>query len=264
MVDKGEQISVKKLAIFIVGPAGSGKTSLTASLSDFLKANDIPVETINLDPAAEKIPYLPDLDVREYVFAPKIMHTRGLGPNGAIVVATDLMIEHLPKLIERISLDEGLILIDTPGQMEVFVFRKSGEAIYEQFRDANIHILTIFVADITLASSPSLFVSSLFLSASTYYRYLTPFIQVFNKVDLVGEDVKEKILIWINSRENLLHALDAELIGEQRTMNTKIVDLIEDFLEIAPVFFVSATKMHGYTELVAEILRYFTGGDAVY
>ena len=49
-------------ALFVVGMAGSGKSSLTATYSEWLKGGDRDVLTANLDPGAIALPYNPDID----------------------------------------------------------------------------------------------------------------------------------------------------------------------------------------------------------
>ncbi|MEM2991134.1 MAG: ATP/GTP-binding protein, partial [Halobacteria archaeon] len=73
--------------IFIVGTAGSGKSTFTASFSEWLKDNEQTVATVNLDPAAISLPYEPDIDVRDIVDYERIMATRGLGPNAALIAS---------------------------------------------------------------------------------------------------------------------------------------------------------------------------------
>ncbi|HIP65006.1 MAG TPA: GTPase, partial [Pyrodictium sp.] len=59
--------------IVFVGPAGSGKSHLVDAFGDWLEFNELSVARVNLDPAAEWLPYEPDVDVREYVDARKVM-----------------------------------------------------------------------------------------------------------------------------------------------------------------------------------------------
>ncbi|HRU81633.1 MAG TPA: ATP/GTP-binding protein, partial [Candidatus Methanomethylicus sp.] len=53
--------------LLVIGPAGSGKTSLTARLSEWMAKSGTSSCLINLDPGAERLPYLPDYDVRSIV-----------------------------------------------------------------------------------------------------------------------------------------------------------------------------------------------------
>jgi ABC-type ATPase involved in cell division len=49
---------------FIIGTAGSGKSFFTAAFSEWLKMSKQDVAVVNLDPGALKLPYSPDVDVR--------------------------------------------------------------------------------------------------------------------------------------------------------------------------------------------------------
>ena len=108
---------------FIIGTAGSGKSLFTAAFAEWLKMSKQDVAVVNLDPGALKLPYQPDVDVRNYVEVGDIMEKYGLGPNGALVMAADLIadeIENLTRDIDEAHAD--IVLVDTPGQMELFRF----------------------------------------------------------------------------------------------------------------------------------------------
>ncbi|HDI32227.1 MAG TPA: GTPase, partial [Thermofilum sp.] len=87
-----------RLTAFVLGPAGSGKTTFVASFSQWAYNESIPVLTLNLDPAAEDLPYIPDIDIREYLTAREVMERYELGPNGAIVASMDLILNYVEKL----------------------------------------------------------------------------------------------------------------------------------------------------------------------
>ncbi|HYA22468.1 MAG TPA: ATP/GTP-binding protein, partial [Thermoproteota archaeon] len=78
-------------ALFLVGTAGSGKTTLAFSLAEWLGRKGIEAEVLNLDPGVEYLPYDPIVDVREYVDVRELMRTKGLGPNSSLVLATDML-----------------------------------------------------------------------------------------------------------------------------------------------------------------------------
>lgn len=110
--------------VFIIGTAGSGKSYFTAAFAEWLKMNKQDVATVNLDPGTLKLPYSPDVDVRNYVNATDLMEKYGLGPNGAAIMAADLIadeVENLTRDIDEAHAD--LVIVDTPGQMELFAFR---------------------------------------------------------------------------------------------------------------------------------------------
>ncbi|NIQ79493.1 MAG: GTPase, partial [Anaerolineae bacterium] len=70
---------------FVLGTAGSGKSTLTAALHEWLRDEGQSSMTVNLDPAAVALPYDPDVDIRESVDYDRVMAQMGLGPNAALV-----------------------------------------------------------------------------------------------------------------------------------------------------------------------------------
>lgn len=119
--------------VFIIGTAGSGKSLLTASFTEWLKMSKQKVTTINLDPGVITLPYSPDIDVRDYVSIGELMEKHGLGPNGALVMAADLIAEETDTIAEEIENENpDMVIVDTPGQMELFAFRASGPYIVSE------------------------------------------------------------------------------------------------------------------------------------
>ncbi|MFB3096244.1 MAG: ATP/GTP-binding protein, partial [Nitrosopumilaceae archaeon] len=83
--------------IFIVGTAGAGKSLLTSRIYDYYTANGVFCAILNLDPGVESIPYTCDIDVRDYVDLISIMKKYDLGPNGALIMAYDLIASKLDE-----------------------------------------------------------------------------------------------------------------------------------------------------------------------
>ncbi|MEM3342374.1 MAG: ATP/GTP-binding protein, partial [Thermoplasmata archaeon] len=62
-----------RICLFFVGTAGSGKSTLVASFSRWMKDNSYDAVSVNLDPGAESIPYIHDFDIREKINLRTIM-----------------------------------------------------------------------------------------------------------------------------------------------------------------------------------------------
>ena len=73
--------------IFMLGPAGSGKSLLVKNFSSYLISEDYEVRVVNLDPGVLNPSYKPDFDVRLWFTVEDIMREKKLGPNGAILEA---------------------------------------------------------------------------------------------------------------------------------------------------------------------------------
>ncbi|MEK6956523.1 MAG: ATP/GTP-binding protein, partial [Thermoproteota archaeon] len=113
--------------IFVTGTAGSGKSLLTSKIYEYYTRNGAFAAVLNLDPGVDSLPYTCDIDVRDYVDIVSIMHQYDLGPNGSLIMANDLIaskIDELQNEVDRTNPD--YLLVDTPGQIELFAYRTSG------------------------------------------------------------------------------------------------------------------------------------------
>ena len=120
--------------IFIVGTAGAGKSLLTSRIFDNYTRNGAFVGILNLDPGVENLPYTCDVDVRDYVDIVSIMKQYDLGPNGAMIIASDLIaskIEQIQSDVDNVNPD--YLIVDTPGQIELFAYRTSGPFFVQNF-----------------------------------------------------------------------------------------------------------------------------------
>ncbi|MEM2384772.1 MAG: ATP/GTP-binding protein [Candidatus Bathyarchaeia archaeon] len=248
--------------VFIVGTAGSGKSLLTASFSEWLKISEQNVATMNLDPGAVRLPYTPDIDVRDYITVDEIMDEYGLGPNGALIMAADLIaseIENLRAEIEDIKPD--ILLIDTPGQMELFAFRASGPYIADEISKDLKAIIYLF--DSVFSLNPLNFVSNMFLSAAVYMRFLLPQVHVLSKCDLIPREEMENILEWSENREALEDAINEKLEGTKRLLSYRLSRVIYRLGLNFPLIPVSAKTNEGFVDLNAALERIFTGGEKI-
>ena len=246
-------------AIFIIGPAGSGKSTFTSTFSEYLYSTGIDNIIVNLDPAVNKLPYNPTIDIREYINASEIERKFNLGPNGAIIAATDMSAIYLKDILKRIKKStSGFVLVDTPGQMELFTFRPLGKEVISYLSSDRAVILFTFDA-LTINSSSS-FVSLLLLSLATHYRYLKPQILLLNKLDIAEREQIEKITQWISEPLSLITSLRNEK-GILSNISELIVEAIKDFINIFNIFPISAKKSQGYDNVYAELERLLAGGE---
>ena len=115
---------------YILGPAGSGKSHLTRSVFDWMNQSEYDVVTLNLDPAVVRLPYAPDIDVRQFVDYDDIIQKYELGPNGGIIVAMDHVALAIDQILEEVqNFGAEYMIVDFPGQIETIAFRSSGAVI---------------------------------------------------------------------------------------------------------------------------------------
>jgi GTPase SAR1 family protein len=245
--------------IFITGTAGSGKSLLTSNLLQWYNSNDIMPISINLDPGVVSLPYDPDVDVREFIDIYSIMESYNLGPNGSLILANDLISTQLDEIQKQVNeLNPDYIIIDTPGQIELFVFRNSGPYFITNFFSDNK--ITLFTIDGTLAGSPINYVSLMFLSQSVKLRLNTPQINVLTKRDKIIDKLKE-VMEWSTSISSLQDSLNKEKNFEESLLSKDIIKTLFKSGLVSNPIAISNTTMNGMINLSAALSRIFTHGD---
>jgi GTPase SAR1 family protein len=242
---------------YLIGTAGSGKTTLTSSLQRFLRTKGATLTTVNLDPAVRHIPYQADVDIREYIDFDRLVDEYQLGPNGAMIAAADLISDYITQIKDDITdLGESsdVVLVDTPGQMELFAYRISGIKITQSFPTDST--LLAFLFDSALVSNISGFLSVNLLATSVQVRLNLPIVHVMTKIDLLKAAEIERIIGW---REDPFEDVEG-LYGLNREFALRIGDLINDLGDI-PLIPVSALTGDGLELLGAELSRNFTAGE---
>lgn len=217
--------------IFIVGTAGAGKSLLTSRIYDYYTANGVFCAILNLDPGVESIPYTCDIDVRDYVDLISIMKKYDLGPNGALIMAYDLIaskLDEIQKAVDEVNPD--YLIVDTPGQMELFAYRSSGPFFVHNLNAEQK--VAMFLYDGAFITTPANFISITLLATSIKLRLKLPTINVLTKTDLIQDKISD-IFKWSSDIKSLEERISAETDGETYTLLTNILKGLDvgDFVE---------------------------------
>lgn len=250
--------------IFLVGTAGSGKSLLTASLEKWLVESDLSVTVVNIDPGVESPPYTSDVDIREYVDYGEVMNSFGLGPNGALVASLDMGVSSIDNLREEIiETERDYVLVDCPGQMELFAYRNSGPLMVSGLRGDDSS-LSLYLLDSNIARTASGYLSSMLLGLSINIRFGLPQLNILSKSDILMEDEIEEIVQWGTEIHLLEEALERSSEGLVREYSKSILDMLRSIGTASVTIPVSAKDMTGFDILYGEIQRIFCGGDNLY
>lgn len=248
-------------AIFITGTAGSGKSLLTSRLLQwYVDRKSFPV-SINLDPGAVSLPYEPDVDVRDYIDINTLMEKYDLGPNGSLVMASDMIATRLDEIQDEVNdLNPDYVLIDTPGQIELFAFRASGPYFVSNLQSDNK--VNLFIYDGVLVSSPINFVSIALLASSVKLRLKIAQVNILTKRDLIVDKLRN-ILEWSSSALSLESSLDNEKDAEYSLLSKDLVRSMSKGGFLQNVIPVSSMTLNGMVNLSAALARIVSQGEEV-
>ncbi|MEM3713117.1 MAG: ATP/GTP-binding protein [Thermoproteota archaeon] len=234
------------MQIVFIGPAGSGKTTLVSKYGEWLSSSGQKVSFVNLDPGAEEVPYSPSFDIREFFTVEEIMRREGLGPNGAMIRAMDLLTERSYELTSKIELFQAdYRLVDTPGQSELFVFRNTGPEIVKSLSSIGRTII-VFLIDGQLIRYPSDLIAMFSLAAACRLRLNVPLIHVVTKADALGRIDLELLMQNSDYLEDRIIKEEGGLLQEYMLEYSKI---IHPMLRRQRTVFVSAMVGIGFEAL---------------
>ncbi|EJT98134.1 hypothetical protein DACRYDRAFT_71208 [Dacryopinax primogenitus] len=174
--------------------AGSGKTTFVQRLNSYLhtpggkepeRQRRAPY-LVNLDPAVSHTPYEANVDIRDTVDYNEVMRQYNLGPNGGILTALNLFttkFDQVLGLMERRADEVDYIVLDTPGQIEIFTWSASGAIITDAVA-ASFPTIVAYIIDTPRTTAPATFMSNMLYACSILYKTRLPFLLVFNKTDV--------------------------------------------------------------------------------
>ncbi|KAI0447157.1 hypothetical protein F4803DRAFT_501240 [Xylaria telfairii] len=207
--------SHQPVAVVCVGMAGSGKTTFMQRINAHLHSKREPPYVINLDPAVLNVPFESNIDIRDSVNYKEVMKQYNLGPNGGILTSLNLFatkVDQILGLLEKRAAPDPAkpdkkpiknILVDTPGQIEVFVWSASGQILLESLASSFPTVIA-YVIDTPRTASTSTFISNMLYACSILYKTKLPMILVFNKTDVKDASFAKE---WMTNYDAFQEAL---------------------------------------------------------
>jgi GTPase SAR1 family protein len=160
-----------------------------------------------------------------------------LGPNGSMIMASDLIASKIDQIENQVSkVNPDYLIVDTPGQMELFAYRTSGPFFIQNINAEDK--VNVFLYDATMITSPSNFISISLLAASVKLRLGLPTINVMTKTDLIPDKI-DQILKWSSDPISLEESVGKDSDGETYSLTTDILrslnlgELTENLLPIS-------------------------------
>tara|TARA_Y100000814_G_scaffold273250_1_gene231195 strand:- start:128 stop:907 length:780 start_codon:yes stop_codon:yes gene_type:complete len=244
--------------LYFVGPAGAGKSTLVATLQEWMQHYRYDGVAINLDPGAETVAYEAAIDVREKFTLTEIMEEYSLGPNGAQVVCADLLAVELDWIKEQIDeVNCDYFLIDTPGQTELFLYREASKVFVENLSERAAMVLLL---DPLLSRTPEGFVTQLLLASAAHLRFPIPMFPVLTKCDLLKPEEIDQIKEWAADLDQLAMAMP-NLSGMSGVLSSELLRVLQVLALESNLLAVSSKEGEGMDDLYSIVQSTFAGGD---
>lgn len=246
--------------LYFIGSAGSGKSTLTGAFLGWMQGQGYDAVTVNLDPGIENAPYVPDVDIREWIKLKDIMEEYGVGPNGAQIIAADMLALNITEMKEIIeSFETDYVIFDTPGQMELFTLRQSGKVLVDSFGADNSIIGYLY--DPVISKTPSGFITLMLQAASVQVRFNVPFMGIITKSDLLKDEEREDILKWSQDFMELDSAIHDEIPNLRNQLSIEFLSALKSFDSGQKLLPVSSTYGSGMEDIYNTAQQIYCGGE---
>jgi len=180
----------------VIGPPGAGKTTYCDAMSQLLSANGRACAVVNLDPANDRLPFTPDVDVKELITLEDVMEHHKLGPNGGLLYCLEFLQTNMDWLVGKLAAlaaEKKYFLVDCPGQVELFTHDDSLKTIVSEIQKRlDLRLCCVNLIDSHHCSDAAKFVSVCLTTLNVMLQMEMPQVNVLSKVDLIEKYGKLK------------------------------------------------------------------------
>ena len=198
--------SISLFAQVILGPAGSGKSTYCHTIKTMAETLKRNILTINLDPAAEYLPYTPDIDIRDLITLSDVMEEFKLGPNGGLVFCFEFLMQEIDWLEKQISentIQGDYLLIDCPGQLELYMHLDVFAGVLRNLSSLNMAICTVCLVDSTFCLDLMKFYGGVLMALAMMLNLPYGAVTVLSKSDLIDDKGKLQSFLEMEPEEGI-------------------------------------------------------------
>lgn len=174
-----------------------------------------------------------------------------LGPNGAIMTCLNLFATRFDKVIELLEKRKhklNYIIVDTPGQIEVFNWSASGNIILETL-SVSFPVVINYIIDTVRCERPITFMSNMLYACSILYKTRLPFLACFNKIDIIRHD---KCIEWMKNYDTF----NEDVLNDETYMasfSRSCALMINEFYEGIKTVGISSKTIEGFNDIIKQL-----------
>jgi len=221
-----------KTGFFVLGPAGSGKTTCCIEVFKMKNFNKERFKIINLDPANNYWKNLDIIDIRKLIKLEDVIKELSLGPNGGLIFCIEYLIDNMNWLEDQINLsNEKILFFDLPGQIELFSHQTLIRDLSSHLNYVcNVSMTVLYFLDSQFLGDTSKFIGGSLTGLCCMLSTECGHRNFLTKIDLI-KNLPIKILDRYNfpSMEHLNRDLSKFSNHGFRRLNESILQLLEDF-----------------------------------
>ncbi len=138
-----------------------------------------------------------------------------------------------------------IALVDTPGQMETFVFRPAGPAIIKKALE-RAGMVVVYVVDLSMGASATDLATALSMATAAKLRLSALLVLALNKIDLVENP--EEVRRLVVDRDYFAEKLEEDE-GFLADVVQRFAEVVEEGFSASRPILVSAKTMEGILDL---------------
>jgi len=159
---------------------------------------------INFDPACDDFKYDPIIDIRDLITLDDVTdpdEDLRLGPNGGLVYCLEYIsknLDWLDEVLTETTQEDDLLLIDCPGQIELYTHLDCFESIIKKFESHNFKMMSTFLLDAQFLSDCDKYMGGVLAALSCMIKLELPHINIMTKMDLLSSSSREKLIDFMD------------------------------------------------------------------
>jgi GPN-loop GTPase len=172
----------------VIGPPGSGKSTYCRGMYELLNSSGRSTIVVNLDPANENLIYPCAVNIFELITLEDVAEAYELGPNGGLMYCLEYLdanFDWLESKLNAFRSQQVYILIDCPGQIELYTTHSSIFSIFQKLTKLQYHFTCVHLVDSISCFDSTKFISSTLNSLSSMVRIELPHVNILSKIDLL-------------------------------------------------------------------------------